>query len=169
MYIYRAAQQESQRGRSDEARRKERERDALKAKKEAEARFKAEKAALFQPIHVDQKVPFGTDPKSVVCINFKNGNCDRGNRCRFSHDLNAGRKVEKKDLYTDTRDGPDGEGDEKKKDETMENWTEEKLREVVAAKMGTEDPEMDLDKGKQTQDRYDIVCKFFIDAIESSK
>lgn len=53
--------------------------------------------------------------------------------------------------------------------ETMENWTEEKLREVVAAKMGTEDPEADLDKGKQTQDRYDIVCKHFIDAIESSK
>lgn len=51
--------------------------------------------------------------------------------------------------------------------DTMENWTEEKLREVVAAKMGTEDPEEG--KGKQTQDRYDIVCKHFIDAIESSK
>lgn len=49
----------------------------------------------------------------------------------------------------------------------MENWTEEKLREVVAAKMGNEDP--DAGKGKQTQDRYDIVCKHFIDAIESSK
>lgn len=159
-----AQQQEAQRGRSDEAKRKEREREALKAKKEAEARFKAEKAALFQPVHIDQKAPFGSDPKSIVCINFKNGYCERGNRCKFSHDLNAGRKVEKKDLYTDTRDGEEGEKDTKK-EETMENWTEEKLREVVAAKMGTEDP----DKGKQTQDRYDIVCKHFIDAIESSK
>lgn len=112
----RAAQQESQRGRSDEAKRKERERDALKAKKEAEARFKAEKAALFQPILVDQKAPFGSDPKSIVCINFKNGVCDRGNRCKFSHDLNAGRKVEKKDLYTDTRDTPGGSGGEESKE-----------------------------------------------------
>lgn len=113
----RAAQQEAQRGRSDEARRKEREREALKAKKEAEARFKAEKEALFQPVHIEQRAPFGTDPKNIVCINFKNGHCKNGNRCKFSHDLNAGRKVEKKDLYTDTRDGPEGaDGKDGKKD-----------------------------------------------------
>lgn len=50
----------------------------------------------------------------------------------------------------------------------MENWTEEKLREVIAKKMGTEElPESN--KGKNTNDRYDIVCKHFIDAIESNK
>lgn len=115
---HRAQQQEAQRGRSDEAKRKEREREALKAKKEAEARFKAEKEALFQPVHIDQRAPFGTDPKNIVCINFKNGHCKNGNRCKFSHDLNAGRKVEKKDLYTDTRDGPEGsaEGKDGKKE-----------------------------------------------------
>lgn len=34
---------------------------------------------------------------------FKQGQCDRGAKCKFSHDLNVGRKVEKKDLYTDNR------------------------------------------------------------------
>ena len=52
--------------------------------------------------------------------------------------------------------------------DNMENWTEEKLREVIAKKMGTEElPESS--KGKNTNDRYDIVCKHFIDAIESNK
>ena len=69
----------------------------------------------------------------------------------------------KKDLYTDTRD-------DSKDDDTMEGWTEEKLREVIAKKMGTDQPLEDVSlKGKNTQDRYDIVCKHFIDAIESSK
>ena len=113
------------------------------------------------------QAPFGVDPKTILCINFKSGYCERGNKCKFAHDLDIGRKVDKKDLYTDNRDnttaGPSKDGD------TMENWTEEKLREVVMLKMGTDDPEAESNKGKQTQDRYDIVCKHFIDAIESSK
>lgn len=28
----------------------------------------------------------------------------QGSRCKFSHDLNVGRKVDKKDLYSDARD-----------------------------------------------------------------
>lgn len=56
---------------------------------------------MFQ---LDQKAPFGVDPKTIVCINFKNGHCERGHKCKFAHDLMAGRKVEKKDIYTDTRD-----------------------------------------------------------------
>lgn len=57
--------------------------------------------SLFPPPH---QVPFGVDPKTVLCVNFKNGRCDRGNRCKFAHDLEIGRKVAKKDLYTDSRD-----------------------------------------------------------------
>ena len=69
----------------------------------------------------------------------------------------------KKDLYTDMRD-------DNKEGDTMEGWTEEKLREVIAKKMGTEEMVEDASiKGKNTQDRYDIVCKHFIDAIETSK
>lgn len=60
-----------------------------------------------------------------------------GNKCKFSHDPNVGRKVEKVNLYEDTRE-------DKKKGESptlrwavdwqsddMKDWDEEKLRSVV--------------------------------------
>ena len=68
-----------------------------------------------------QKVPFGVDPKTVLCIFYKQGNCEKGKRCKFSHDLAVERKGEKKNLYQDTREG-DAE-DEKKKDD-MADWDE---------------------------------------------
>ncbi|XP_050418244.1 zinc finger CCCH domain-containing protein 15 [Patella vulgata] len=58
--------------------------------------------ALFRP--VKQSVAKGTDPKSVLCQFFKQGQCTKGDKCKFSHDLNIGRKAEKRDLYTDTRE-----------------------------------------------------------------
>ena len=51
-----------------------------------------------------QKVPFGVDPKTVLCAYFKVGTCEKGSKCKFSHDLNVGRKVEKKNLYEDSRE-----------------------------------------------------------------
>lgn len=41
--------------------------------------------------------------------------------------------------------------------DTMENWDEEKLRQVVLSKAGN------------PRTTTDIVCKYFIDAIESQK
>src|SRR6202043_1352142 len=73
-----------------------------KAKLEEEKRQK-EEAALFKPVQT-QKVPFGVDPKTVLCTFFKSGHCDKGTKCKFSHDLNVGRKVEKKNLYEDSRE-----------------------------------------------------------------
>ncbi len=65
-------------------------------------------------------MPLGVDPKTVVCIYYKQGNCEKGKKCKFSHDLSVERKGEKKDLYQDTREGDD---EAKKKDE-MDNWDE---------------------------------------------
>lgn len=73
-----------------------------KAKAEEEKR-KKEEAALLKPVQT-QKVPFGVDPKTVLCAFFKAGNCEKGSKCKFSHDLNVGRKVEKKNLYDDSRE-----------------------------------------------------------------
>ena len=73
-----------------------------KAKLDEEKR-KREEAALFKPVQA-QKVPFGVDPKTVLCAFYKAGHCDKGNKCKFSHDLNVGRKVEKRNLYEDARD-----------------------------------------------------------------
>lgn len=73
-----------------------------------------------------------------------------GPKCKFSHDRNVGRKAEKVNIYEDAR------ADEKKK-ETMEDWDEAKLKEVV-------------DKNAQKQrTTTDIVCKFFVQAIEDKK
>lgn len=84
---------------------------------------------LHRPIQ-NQKVEKGTDPKSVVCAFFKAGQCGKGDKCKFSHDLAVERKVEKRSMYVDMRD----DGDE----DTMENWNDEKLKEVVDKKHSSE-------------------------------
>ncbi|AOA64991.1 Translation machinery-associated protein 46 [Komagataella phaffii CBS 7435] len=119
--------------------------------KKAAEQAKLEAAKLFNPVAIEQKVPFGVDPKSILCVNFKQGVCKKGPKCKFSHDLEIGRKVVKKDLYTDAR-APDS-----KTDDTMEDWDEEKLRSVISSKQGN--PQTTTDK----------VCKFFIEAVENSK
>lgn len=70
----------------------------------------------------------GADPKSVLCAFFKFGQCTKGTKCKFSHDLTVERKAEKRSLYVDMRDNDD--------QETMESWSEEKLKEVVEKKHG---------------------------------
>jgi len=83
----------------------------------------------------------------VLCAFFKAGNCEKGSKCKFSHDMNVGRKVEKRDLYSDVRDEND----------TMDKWDDEKLQKVVLSKAGN----------PRTQ--TDIVCKHFIEAIETRR
>lgn len=46
----------------------------------------------------------GVDPKSILCEFFKAGQCAKGYKCKFSHDLNIQRKGEKIDIYSDKRD-----------------------------------------------------------------
>lgn len=54
------------------------------------------------------------------------GTCGKGDRCKFSHDLEIERKAEKRSLYCDVRDDTQ-EG-------TSEDWDEDKLKEVVEKK-----------------------------------
>ncbi|KAI9841780.1 MAG: hypothetical protein M1837_000374, partial [Sclerophora amabilis] len=130
--------------------------DAEKAQREAEKKAseaaKRETADLFKPVQV-QKVPFGVDPKTVLCQFYKNGNCEKGKKCKFSHDLSVERKAEKRNLYADTREAEP----EKPKEDNMDDWDEEKLRKVVLSKHGNL---------KTTTDK---VCKFFIEAVENGK
>ena len=76
----------------------------------------------------------GTDPKSVLCAFFKQGQCSKGDRCKFSHDLALERKAEKRSVYCDMRDEDE--------EDTMENWDEEKLKEVVEKKHGEAERKM---------------------------
>lgn len=72
----------------------------------------------------------GTDPKSVVCAFFKQGQCTKGDKCKFSHDLSVERKAEKRSLYCDV------DKDDKETD-TMDDWDEDKLKQVVEKKHAT--------------------------------
>ncbi|EKM58585.1 uncharacterized protein PHACADRAFT_117663 [Phanerochaete carnosa HHB-10118-sp] len=135
-------------GKSRAALEKEKEKAMREKEKAEEEKRKKEEAALLKPVQV-QKVPFGVDPKTVLCAFFKAGSCDKGNKCKFSHDLDVGRKVEKKNLYEDVR--------EDKAKDTMDQWDEEKLRSVVLSKHGN------------LRTTTDIVCKYFIEAIETEK
>ncbi|MBN3300267.1 ZC3HF protein, partial [Amia calva] len=108
---------------------------------------------LFKPVVAAQKISKGADPKSVVCAFFKQGQCTKGDKCKFSHDLTLERKCEKRSLYVDGRD------DELEKD-TMDNWDENKLQEVVNKKHG---------EAEKKKAKTQIVCRYFLDAIENNK
>ncbi|XP_022113972.2 zinc finger CCCH domain-containing protein 15 homolog [Pieris rapae] len=120
-------------------------------KKDKEQKLKEQKelAALFKPVQT-QKVEKGIDPKSVVCAFFKQGQCAKGDRCKFSHDLTIERRAEKRSLYVDMRDD----------DDNMDNWDEEKLKEVVEKKHG---------EGDKQRPTTDIICRHFLEAVERSK
>ncbi|KAL9134923.1 MAG: hypothetical protein Q9175_003893 [Cornicularia normoerica] len=145
-------QTQAAQAKTPDQKRKEAEKAQREKDKAASEQAKRETAELFKPVQV-QKVPFGVDPKTVVCTFYKQGNCEKGKKCKFSHDLSVERRGEKKNLYQDTREGED---EEKKKDD-MAEWDEEKLRQVVMSKHGN--PKTTTDK----------VCKYFISAVEEGK
>ena len=66
-------------------------------------------SVIFRPVQPVQKVSAGADPKSVLCLFFKQGQCKKGDKCKFSHDLSLEGKSEKKSLYVDDRDLEEGE------------------------------------------------------------
>lgn len=135
---------------SDAASKKsEADRQRRQAEKKAAEQARLEAQQLLGAL-VQQKVPFGVDPKTVLCDAFKAGLCTKGNKCKFSHDLEIVRKAAKKDLYTDDRKAT-------KEADTMDKWDEDKLRQVIMSKQGN------------PRTTTDIVCKFFIEAVENSK
>ncbi|XP_053207206.1 zinc finger CCCH domain-containing protein 15 homolog [Panonychus citri] len=118
------------------------------SKKEEKRKELEEFNKLFKPV-VTQKVEKGVDPKSVICVFFKQGQCSKGDKCKFSHNLAVEKKGEKRNMYEDTRD-----------EDKMEDWDEDKLKDVVEKKHGEKD---------RSKPKTDIICKFFLEALESSK
>ncbi|XP_016424430.1 zinc finger CCCH domain-containing protein 15-like isoform X1 [Sinocyclocheilus rhinocerous] len=128
---------------------------AAEAEKNKKKDDKKELNELFKPVVAAQKVSKGVDPKSVLCAFFKQGQCTKGDKCKFSHDLSLERKCEKRSVYVDGRDE-----DLEKVADTMENWDEKKLEEVVNKKHG---------EAEKKKAKTQIVCKYFLDAIENNK
>ncbi|CDW57619.1 zf-CCCH domain containing protein [Trichuris trichiura] len=105
------------------------------------------------------------DPKSVLCPFFKQGACNKGDKCKFSHDLSIDGKAEKRSIYVDRRDMQSTLFIyalllHALFDDTIDNWDEETLKEVLKKKHG----EADKNKSATT-----IICKFFLQALEESK
>lgn len=137
---------------SQEEKKKQAEKEAREREKRAAEDARKELEDMMNKPAQIQKIPFGVDPKTVVCIFWKKGNCEKGRKCKFAHDLAVERKTEKKNLYTDAR-----EEEEEKKVETSADWDEDKLRKVVLSKKGNQ---------RTTTEK---VCKYFIEAIEDGK
>jgi len=143
-------------GKSKEEKLKDQEREQRKAAKAEKERLENERTLLFKAVEQKrpkqkvQTVPPGVDPKSVLCINFKAGHCEKGDTCIFSHDLNVERKGEKRDMYSDARDNIETD--------TIDNWDDKKLAEVIAKKA----------VGKPGNPTAGI-CKHFIKALEDRK
>jgi len=121
------------------------------AKSEREAKKAAKKevpeiAVLLAPVIQKTVVPLGADPKSVLCSYFKAGACRNGAKCKFSHDMEVERKKDKINIYVDPREA-----------DTMDTWDQAKLEDVVKA------------KDKERPNATKIVCKYFIEAIETKK
>lgn len=76
------------------------------------------------------------------------GQCAKGFKCKFSHDLNVQRKGEKIDLFSDKRD-----------QETVEDWDQETLEKVVESK------NKEYNQNKPTE----IFCKYFLEAVEKKQ
>lgn len=126
--------------------------DAKKAK-EAKKKEQEELARLFKPVQ-STKVPQGVDPKSVLCSYYKQGLCMKGAKCKFSHDMGVERKAEKRNMYSD-----ETKGDGEKKNDSMEDWDQATLEEMVNRKYGSENA------NRPTA----IICKHFLDAVEKNK
>ena len=95
------------------------------------------------------------DPKNMVCPYFKQGPCQKGKKCIYSHDLTLDRN-EAIDLYVDQRTQLIMNQIGTK---NLNDLTEEELGKIL------NDKEKDFIKGAKS----DIVCKFFLDAVKASK
>lgn len=77
-----------------------------KEEKKKELEQKALIQSLFKSVSAiqQQALKEGEDPKSVLCAYFKAGVCEKGKRCKYSHDLAIEGKSAKIDLHNDPRD-----------------------------------------------------------------
>lgn len=91
--------------------------ESRKAKKKLEEEQAKELASLFAVAVKQPKLQPGVDPKSVVCEFYRAGQCTKGFKCKYSHDLSVERKKTKIDLFSDRREGEGGE-----EEDGMEDW-----------------------------------------------
>ena len=129
------------------------ERKKLNKKEEEE---KALLNALYQDVNrLKDDSSEDEDPANTVCPYFKQGLCQRGKKCIYSHDLTLDR-TEEIDLYVDQRTqlimNKIGDND-------LNDMSEVELNKIINQK----------EKNFNTNNKTDIVCRFFLEAVEKGK
>lgn len=94
------------------------------------------------------------DPnKKKMCPFFKAGVCDKGKKCKLSHEMDKDAFGEAANIYIDPRNQNKDEAEDK---DNINNWDEKKLNEVVNFNS----------KKYSTNKPTEIVCKHFLDAVD---
>lgn len=89
--------------------------------------------------------------------------CAKGDKCKYSHNLEQGRKSEKIDIYTDRRMVEE-------KEESMDTWDQDKLEKVIESRHGGSNKLKTTIVSHSTHFPYSCkVCKYFLEAIEQKK
>ncbi|CAD8141884.1 unnamed protein product [Paramecium pentaurelia] len=101
----------------------------------------------------DEESEEEVDPKSILCEYYKQGLCQKGKKCIYSHDMSLEQKTAILDLYTDQRQQLTDEWD------TCQTWDEKTLKDVIEAN----------EKTYKSQIPSAKVCDFFLDALEKGK
>jgi hypothetical protein len=86
----------------------------------------------------------GEEAKNILCAYFKAGQCDKGDDCEFSHDVNIEFNQGAFDIYTDLRDVKKTHG------------VEYEVNKIAEEK----------EKKRSKAIQSNIVCKFFLDAVQ---
>lgn len=129
-----------------------------KKEEEEEKRFMAE--LYGQGIAATSKANTDADgdsEKKKVCPFFKAGVCDKGRKCKFSHEMDDSETQKTLNIYMDPRDMQKNQETEAEDKDNIKNWDTKKLEEVV---------NFNSRKYENTNKPTDIVCKHFLDAIE---
>lgn len=122
----------------------------MREKEDEERRLMADVFANAAP----KKLQTAAGDEVIICKMFEAGLCNKGKKCKFSHDAPSNvTKVDKIDLFTDQRDQLFGNKD------TIENWDKEKLDEVVGFN----------ERKYNAEGRTDKVCKHFMEAVEKKQ
>lgn len=141
------SQLESEEYERKKLRKKEEEEEALLA-----SMFKAVKQEDREDSDSDFDSDDGTDPKTRVCPYFKQGLCNKGRNCKYSHDMTM-EKGKDLDLHIDQRTQLIMNGEEDV------YFDEDKLLKLIEEKSRV------YTKQKPTE----IVCRYFLDAVEKKK
>ena len=105
----------------------------------------------------------------MICSFFKQGMCGKGAKCKFSHDLSKEVEPQKKNLYFDEREAGALPVVGSMGADTMADWDDATLADVVSKKHGAKDANKTTIVRRREEVHALQTCKHFLEAVESFK